>query len=139
MNLYIFKHIWLLVTKWRQFQLLVAISKALYPFILHFGGFWGIEWAYFKKYWRFSNFDTPWGKYFMNMEYFVTYLTTGHKLVIIGDLGCISKRFISIHTSLWVILGHWWIIFWKILTIFKFWPLSISNLQLWLFLQISAK
>ena len=42
-NLVYFKHIWLLETKWRQLQILVAIANALYPFILHFGGFWGIE------------------------------------------------------------------------------------------------
>ena len=37
---------------------------------------------------------------------FVTDLTTGDKLVIIGDLGCMSKMFISINTSLWWILWH---------------------------------
>ena len=29
---------------------LVENAKALYPFILHFDGFWGIEEAYFDKY-----------------------------------------------------------------------------------------
>ena len=38
---YIFKPIWLLVTKLRQLQILVAIAKAY--IIHHFGGFWGIE------------------------------------------------------------------------------------------------
>ena len=38
-------------------EILVANAKALYPFKLLFGGFWGIEEAYFDKYCRFLNFD----------------------------------------------------------------------------------
>ena len=117
MNLVYFLPIWLLVTRWRQFQILVAIAKALYPFILHFGGFCGIEWPYLKQYWRFINFDTSWGKCFMNLGHFFTYLTTGDKLVTIGYLGCMSKMFISINTSLWWILWHRGNLFWQILTI----------------------
>ena len=84
---YICSPIWLLVTKWRQWQILVAIAKALYPFILHFGGFWGIEEAYFDKYWRFRNVYIPWGQFETNVVYFFTYLATGDKLGTIGDLG----------------------------------------------------
>ena len=97
---------------------IVENAKALYPFILHFDGFWGIVEAYFKKYWGFSNFDIHWDKCFMNLGHFKTYLTTGDKLVTIGYLGCMSKMFISIHTSLWWILRHWMTIFKTILTIY---------------------
>ena len=62
--------------------------------------------------------------FFTNSGYFITYLATGDKLVTIGDLGCIFKRFISIHTSLWWIFGHWGSIFWQILTISYFWQPS---------------
>ena len=101
---YILSPIWLLVTNLGQLEILVGNAKALYQFILHFDGFWGIEEAYFDKYCRFNNFDIPWprlGPFFMNLGYFSTYLATGDKLVTIGDLGYISKRFISIHTSPW--------------------------------------
>ena len=56
--------IWLLVTNWGQFVIMVGNAKALYPFILHFDGFWGIEKAYFNKYWWFNNFYTPWSHFF---------------------------------------------------------------------------
>ena len=98
---YILSPIWLLVTNWGQLVILVGYAKTLYPFILHFGGFYGIEEAYFDQYWRFSNFDTPWCKFLINLWYIFIYLFTGDKLMTIEDLGCISKRFISIHTSFW--------------------------------------
>ena len=42
--------IWPLGTNWGQLVILVGYAKALYPFILDFHGFWGIEEAYFEKY-----------------------------------------------------------------------------------------
>ena len=44
-----------------------CISKSLYPFILHFGGFWGIEEAYFDKYCRFCNFDPTGANFFLRI------------------------------------------------------------------------
>ena len=102
----IFTPIWPLVTNLGQFVIWIGNENALYPFILHFDWFWGIEEAYFDKYWRFNNFYTPWSQFFMNLWYFFTYFANGYKLLAIGDLGCISKMFISIHTSLWWILWH---------------------------------
>ena len=46
----IFKPNWPLVTNWGQLEIFLANAKALYPFILHFGGLWDIEAAYFEKY-----------------------------------------------------------------------------------------
>ena len=46
----------------------------------------------------FSTLFGHWEQFLMNLGYLSNYLATGEKLVTIGDLGCISKRFISIHT-----------------------------------------
>ena len=58
------------MTNLGQLEILVGNAKALYPFILHYDGFWGIVEPHFDEYWRFNNYDTPWRQFFMNLGYF---------------------------------------------------------------------
>ena len=46
---------------------LVEKGKALYPFILHFDGFWGIEEEYFNKYDDLIISTHPEAIFFMNL------------------------------------------------------------------------